>query len=87
MVEARSTVPKPKTAVLETTKIPVIFPSDEKTDSVNPWVRLFVIDRRTAGPGLIIATRAILKNNIQVESSINLPPILQSLECSCHYNK
>ena len=40
-----------------------MFPSEEKTDFVNPCVRLFVTDRRTAGPGLMMLTRAMHENN------------------------
>ncbi len=72
-VDVDSTAPKPKAAALETTIIPEMFPSEEKTDFVNPCVRLFVTDRRTAGPGLMMLTRAMPENNNQVESSINSP--------------
>ena len=46
---------------------------EENTAFVNPWVRLVVTERRTAGPGLMVATRAMLENNSQVESSIIHP--------------
>ena len=62
--------PKPIEATPETISIPEIFPSEEKIDLHNPWVRLLVIDKSTAGPGLMVLIRAIPVNNIQVDSSI-----------------
>jgi hypothetical protein len=47
--------------------MPEMFPSEEKTDFVNPYIRLLVKDSRTAGPGLTVATIARLENINQVD--------------------
>lgn len=47
-----------------------MFPSDEKTDFLTPCIKLFVTDKSTAGPGMIIATIAMLENNNHVDNSM-----------------